>query len=88
MYMISHLPLILVFGAAGFGIVSIFVGAFRHSMRGGGYHRSPRVYIDGGVSDGLWIDSVDSHHTHHDCSSSDFGGFGDSGGDAGGGCDG
>jgi hypothetical protein len=86
MYMISHLPLILVFGAAGFGIILMFIGAFRRSMRGDGYRRSPRVYIDGGVSDGVWIDSVDSHQTHHDCSGSDFGGFGD--GDGGGGCDG
>jgi drug/metabolite transporter superfamily protein YnfA len=74
--MISHLPLILVFGAAGFGIVSIFIGAFRHSARGRGYHHSPGVYIDGG--DG-WINSVDSHNSHYDCSGSDFGGFGDSG---------
>jgi hypothetical protein len=55
--MISYLPLILVFGAAGFGIISIFIGAFRHSARGGGYGGSPGVYIDGG--DGVWINSVD-----------------------------
>jgi hypothetical protein len=81
--MMSHLPLILVFGAASFGIVSIFIGAFRHSMREDGYRRSPGVYIDSSVSDDLWINSVDNYQPHHDCSSSDFGGFGDSGGDAG-----
>jgi hypothetical protein len=82
--MISHLPLILVFGAAGFGIISIFIGAFRHSMRGREYHHAPGFYIDPGVSGDAWVDSVDSYHPHHDCSGGDFGGFGDSGG---GGCD-
>jgi hypothetical protein len=72
--MISYLPLILVFGAAGFGIVSIFIGAFRHSVRGRGYYHSP------GVSGDAWVNSVDSYHPHHDCSGGDFGGFGDSGG--------